>query len=141
MRLSVNPVSYLVWAFLVLIVPIEWLIASVLAAVFHELCHIVMIWCVGGRISHVTVKPNQAQIHTAPLDPSQELLCSLAGPAGSFLLALFFRWVPQLAVCGVIQGLFNLLPIYPLDGGRAVRCGKVLLQRKKPCKEERFHVQ
>lgn len=141
MRLFINPISYLFWALLLLTVPIDWLIAAALAALIHELCHIGMILVLGGRITHMTLSPNRAEIHTGPLDETQELICALAGPVGSFSLVMLSRWLPKTAFCGVIQGLFNLLPIYPLDGGRALRCCLTLMGRKKPCKEEQFHVQ
>lgn len=89
----------------------------------------------------MTLSPSRAEIHTGPLEDSQELLCSLAGPVGSFSLFFLSHWLPKTAFCGVIQGMFNLLPIFPLDGGRALRCCLTLLGRKKPCKEDRFHVQ
>ena len=54
------------------------------------------------------------------LDTKGELLCALAGPVGSLLLALLP--FPMLALCGLCQGLFNLLPIMPLDGGRVLGC-------------------
>ncbi len=141
MHLQINPFCYVFLALMLITVPADWLVGAFLAALFHELCHIGMILCLGGRITHVTLAPNRAEIHTGALDTWQELLCALAGPSGSFLLVIFARWLPKTAICGVIQGLFNLIPVYPLDGGRALRCCMELLRRKKPCKLRRFHVQ
>ena len=55
-----------------------------------------------------------------PMPPGAELICALAGPGGSLLLGL--APIPELAVCGLIQGLFNLIPLMPMDGGRALGC-------------------
>ena len=63
-----------------------------------------------------------AVLDTVSMDSWRVLLCALAGPAGSFLLLLFARYIPRIAFCGLIQGCFNLMPVAPLDGGRAVRC-------------------
>ena len=51
----------------------------------------------------------------------RELLAVLAGPAGSLLLLSLYRVLPRVAVCAAVQGFYNLLPIEPLDGGRALR--------------------
>ena len=48
--------------------------------------------------------------------------CTICGPLGSFLLFISIRYFPRLALCGLIHGLYNLMPIYPLDGGRIVKC-------------------
>ena len=61
-------------------------------------------------------------METSPMTPGREALCALAGPLGSFLLLLLARHFPEAAVCGIVQGGYNLIPIYPLDGGRILRC-------------------
>ena len=51
----------------------------------------------------------------------QEFLSAMAGPAAGFLLVLLFPWFPRIAFSALVQSLFNLLPIYPFDGGRVIR--------------------
>lgn len=52
----------------------------------------------------------------------KEALCALAGPVGSFSVVLLAEYFPEAALFGLVQGLYNLLPVYPLDGGRILRC-------------------
>jgi Zn-dependent protease len=61
-------------------------------------------------------------METTPLTPIQEAFCALAGPMGSFLVLLMSEVLPEAALCGLFQGAYNLLPIYPLDGGRISLC-------------------
>ena len=137
---KVDAKAWILLAFLMLTVPLSWLTASLLAAIIHEMCHILVITAFKLPIYGVSVGLSGAKIHTAPLLPWQEFACAAAGPVGSFLCVLLIHRWPMIALCGLVQGFFNLLPIYPLDGGRMLRClfrviGKI------PCKESNLGVQ
>ena len=84
-----------------------------------------------------------AQMRAEPPSPKAEFLIAIAGPIVSFALGAFWlglatasEWVPVLSggqgfavlggLLGVVNvqlGLFNLIPGFPLDGGRALRAG------------------
>lgn len=140
MSVNVDAKAWILLAFLMLTVPLVWITAGLLAAIIHEMCHILVIMVLKLPIYGVSIGLSGAKIHTAPLLPWQELICAAAGPAGSFLCVLLIHRWPMIALCGLVQGLFNLLPIYPLDGGRMLRC---LFQGigKIPCKESNLGVQ
>lgn len=118
----VSPLLFLLAAFLLLMIPIRWLLAVVISAFIHEACHIFMIRSLGLRIDSVSVGIGGAQIKTEPMTPTQELCSALAGPVGGLALLLLSRWLPRVAICAAFQSVYNLLPIYPNDGGRVLRC-------------------
>lgn len=112
---------------LLLLVPLRWLFAAAVGAAIHELFHIAAIRLMGLRIHSVRIGISGAKIHTQPMTEIQELLCALAGPLGGLSLLLFSRWIPIICLCSAFQSLYNLLPIYPADGGRILRCGARLM--------------
>ena len=121
-RVAIDPYACIVWAFLLLILPLQWMLAFFIAAVVHELCHCAAVWLCGYRPCHVEIGVFGVRMDLPPLSGGQEFFCSLAGPLGGFLLLIFARWYPQLCICGLIQSLYNLIPVYPLDGGRMLYC-------------------
>lgn len=120
--ISVEPWAFLLAALLLLLVPLPWLCAAALAALVHEGFHILIILLCGYRVMGIRLGLGGAVIETDLNGGIPELLCAMAGPTGSLLLLTLCHHFPMLALCGAAQGLFNLLPVYPLDGGRAMMC-------------------
>jgi Zn-dependent protease len=115
-----------------------WIPIVFLSVLIHELAHAAMIALLGfgasqivlGGMGGVTVNKRQAK-------PWQDFLISVAGPASSFVMAflatiaaattfgrtdrMMIVLLPWLAVANVWWGMFNLIPVPPLDGGHATR--------------------
>lgn len=133
LKLSIDPLAFLAGAWLLMVMPLPWVGACVMAAAFHELCHLLAAKIVGGQVFGVTVGLSGAKIYVNFPNPRGERLTALAGPVGSLLLVFFLPQMPRLALCAGVQGLYNLLPLYPMDGGRALRC---LLEQTIPERAE-----
>lgn len=96
-----------------------------LACALHELGHWVAIALLGGRVRslHLTVAGAEMELDPCrPLSYGREVLAALAGP----VVNLFLVWISVrtgrylFAGLNLCFGLLNLLPIRPLDGGRAL---------------------
>lgn len=117
---QVSNIAFLGWALLFLLLPLKWMAAVIGAALVHELFHAAAIWALKGRIRSIRIGTFGAELETEGIEGLREAVCAFAGPVGSFLLAAMMRRFPALGLCGLIQGIFNLVPVYPLDGGRAL---------------------
>lgn len=121
-RILIAPGAWFLGALMLLILPLNWLLAAAAAAFFHELCHYFALLLCAIPVHSVQISGRGAVMDTAPMGLRQEFFCALAGPLGGLCLLLLIRWIPRIAICAGVQSLFNLLPVYPLDGGRALRC-------------------
>lgn len=102
-----------------------------LAVCFHELGHCGAAVLAGGRVHclRMTLAGGCIELDPGyPLSYAGEMAVVLAGPAANLVLSvLAARLAPWgeslyvLAGSSLVLGGFNLLPIYPLDGGRLVR--------------------
>ena len=125
--ITVSAGIYFALALLLLTLPLKWLLAAIISASVHEMCHIAMIKFLGLRIFSIRIGIYGAKIQTESMSYTREILCALAGPVGGLFLLPLARWIPRIAVCAAFHSLYNLLPVYPSDGGRALRCGIKLL--------------
>jgi Zn-dependent protease len=120
------------------------LICSVFGCVLlHELGHALAAQRFGIRTIDITLYPigGVARLERMPRAPGAELVIALAGPAVNFAIAgaivsLFFlgaatvgmpwsfnSYLGELMVVNLGLGLFNLIPAFPMDGGRVLRAG------------------
>jgi Zn-dependent protease len=112
--------------------------------VLHEFGHILMARRYGIRTPDVTLLPigGVASLERMPEEPTQEILVALAGPAVNLVIAavlfLFLgekfnlehivrieeaepNLIAQVAVANLVLLIFNLIPAFPMDGGRVLR--------------------
>jgi len=96
--------------------------------VVHELAHALVARRFGVATRDIMLLPvgGIASLERIPEKPSQELLVAVVGPATNLAIAALlspFRnpFVQQFVVINVALAVFNLLPAFPMDGGRALR--------------------
>ena len=108
--------------------------------VFHEFSHSLVARHYGMPIKGITlfIFGGVAEMEEEPPGPKSEFLMAVAGPLASFLLAFIFARIEAIGllrgwptpVVGVssalayinnVVAIFNLVPAFPLDGGRMLR--------------------
>lgn len=106
-----------------------------LSLAVHETGHLVAMKCSAVPVCGVRLMASGAVISGGFSGYRQEIACAAAGPLASFLLSfLLFRPLPELAIVSGLLGAVNLLPVYPLDGGRILR-GVLLLHLEQSVAE------
>lgn len=110
---------------------------------FHELAHSIVAKRYKISIASITlfIFGGVAQMKGEPPHPKAEFRIAIAGPISSFFLSVVFFYLSlntaggvkalfaYLAQINLIIGIFNLIPGFPMDGGRVLR--SILWERKK----------
>ncbi len=119
-----------------------WIAAIFASVVIHELAHARVAMRRGLRVLDIVLLPigGVSEIPGMDRTADDELAVAVAGPATSLGLAAALAvvalatgehlwpptmfvggWAARLAWANLVLGLFNLLPAFPLDGGRVLR--------------------
>lgn len=114
-------------------------LAGLAAVLIHELAHAKAAYERGYVMNRITLMPYGAVLKGGEkIDPSDQIFIAAAGPVANAALclglyALWWRFPATYAYTEALFdtsltiGLFNLLPLYPLDGARII-----LAMSKKP---------
>lgn len=113
---------YVYIALFLLVLPIHWFCAWVVAVTLHETGHFVAIRLCGAKARRICFHAMKIEIETDALSTRQECICAMAGPAGSLLATMLICRFPLVGFFGALQLMYNLIPVYPSDGGRVIRC-------------------
>ena len=89
-----------------------------LFSALHEAGHIIILYLLGGRIDEITVSFYGIGLkHSSALTMSREIMF-LSGGIGVNLLFVLLNIKREI---NLLLLIFNVLPLYPLDGGRIVK--------------------
>ena len=96
------------------------LLLGISAVLLHEMSHIIAARAQGLRIRRLGISWKGPYIVRQAGSWQQNLRVCLAGPLVNLVLALaFWHVAPGFALCNIVLGGFNLLPIPGSDGHRA----------------------
>ena len=113
---------------------IGFLLALFLCVLLHEFGHALAARRYGIPTKDITLLPigGVARLERMPTDPKQELVVALAGPAVNVVIALALLPIIAVSDAAFFERLFstnlflvafNLIPAFPMDGGRVLRAG------------------
>jgi len=123
---------------------VSFILALFLSVTLHELGHSLVARAFGVKVNGIVLLPigGVSQMEEMPQQPNQEFLIAVAGPGTSVLLGLALGaaslllygpaatfkatvtaglFIPNLARVNLLLAIFNLLPGFPMDGGRIFR--------------------
>jgi stage IV sporulation protein FB len=115
-----------------------------LCVLLHEFGHIFTARAFGVPTPYVTLLPigGVAQLERIPEEPGQEFLIAIAGPLVNVVITILlvavggatlqtnaaagldntqFSLIDRLAAVNLFLALFNMIPAFPMDGGRVLR--------------------
>lgn len=120
------------------IVTVLFVLAAFFCVVLHEFGHSIQVRRYGIVVRDIILLPigGMARAEKIPDNPWQEIIVAISGPIVNFAIAAVLYavtvlrgvslwsdgdFIVNLMVINIALGLFNLIPAFPMDGGRILR--------------------
>ncbi|MBQ9519719.1 MAG: hypothetical protein IJR59_07480 [Firmicutes bacterium] len=118
-KIKIKPSFWIVAAFCVKAGISKYFLTVFLLVILHECCHIftAMLWDI--KTSRIVITPIGAYAQMCGLEQlhiTKRIMTALAGPLFNLALCPFCNGI--LRQTNLVIALFNLIPLYPLDGGK-----------------------
>ena len=120
MKIFVNPYFYIYITVLLFFVPLPWMVAWAISVIIHEFGHFLAVNICGQKVHTLKFGIAGAEMGCDDLSFMQKIFCILSGPFFGLIPVLFQRFIPRISFCCWLLTIYNLLPIYPLDGGKVL---------------------
>lgn len=122
-RITVSPAFVALICLLICLDTGGWTLPFLLDCGLHEAGHLLAMRCFGLCPKRICIGAGGAVICTHFPTKHAECVIAMAGPTvNALLFGVFWRIWPQLSLVSALLLCYNLLPVYPLDGGRILRC-------------------
>ncbi|MEG2457003.1 MAG: hypothetical protein RSB08_04205, partial [Clostridia bacterium] len=131
-KIKIHPLFIVLSAVIVWLSGILNFASAILAVLLHEFAHSLIARERGYVANKITLLPYGAMLLSEEnLDKTSNLLIALAGPLANFLIALMtvatwwifpssYPYTEYFVRANLTIGIFNLIPVFPLDGARIV---------------------
>ncbi|WP_342469079.1 site-2 protease family protein [Ureibacillus sp. FSL K6-3587] len=128
MRMTIHPLFLPLLFGLILYGNVSYYALILSSLLIHELGHLLVAWLLGVKVERCVIMPYGGEIELKggyALSPHKQLLISIGGPVATFCCMLMAPFLDPLLAKPLIKIqmvllLINLIPVWPLDGGRIV---------------------
>ena len=138
MKISIHPLFLLLLFLMIFYGNIAMYSIIILSLIWHELGHMIAAKLVRAKIERCVILPYGGEItlkNESQLTYKQLTWIAIGGPVATILALIFARFFPENISIPIMQFqqlllFINLLPIWPLDGGK-ILCFQLLNWTKK----------
>lgn len=129
MKIEIDFKSILILLILLFFSKLDMYIIFIISIIVHEFMHLLIGKLFGEKTKKIVIDLFGASLEFYEynnIPKSSRILIFLAGPLSNFVIAICFYVIindykNKVILTNLILGIFNLIPIIPLDGGRILK--------------------
>ena len=133
LKFAIHPITIVLLVFSIFVNMLWVMFAYFISLLYHELAHALVASKLNYKCEKIVIYPTGALLSGAydEFSYKDEIIVSLAGPLSNLAMSIFmifvwwifpetYNFTSVFVLANVSLFLFNLLPIFPLDGGRVL---------------------